>query len=90
MSGNSIREHHKVLFANLVMMLSTSAMQHLGKLTNPATGIVETDLDSAQVIIDTLDMLQTHSAATLEQSEAHMLRDVIISLRQTHTETSAV
>ena len=90
MSENSIREHHKVLFANLVMMLSTSAMQHLGKLTNPATGIVETDLDSAQVIIDTLDMLQTHSAATLEQSEAHMLRDVIVSLRQTHTETSAV
>ena len=88
MSENGMREHHKVLFANLVMMLSTSAMQHLGKLTNPASGIVETDLDSAQVIIDTLDMLQTRSAATLEQSEADMLRDVISSLRQNHVESA--
>ena len=88
MSENSIREHHKVLFANLVMMLSTSAMQYLGKLANPATGLVETDLDSAQVIIDTLVMLQTRSAAMLEQSEAHMLRDVISSLRQNHAESA--
>jgi hypothetical protein len=89
-SENGLQENHKALFANLVMMLSTSAMQYLGKLANPATGLVETDRDSAQVIIDTLVMLQTRSSPTLEQSESTMLRDVISSLRQTHTETSAV
>ncbi|MBT3295508.1 MAG: DUF1844 domain-containing protein [Verrucomicrobia bacterium] len=90
MNGNGTQDNHRALFANLVMMLSTSAMQYLGKLANPATGLVETDIDSAQVIIDTLVMLQARSAATLEQSETGMLNDVISSLRQTHAETSAV
>jgi hypothetical protein len=81
------QEKEKALFANLVMMLSTSAMQYMGKLTNPLTDKTETDLQSAQVVIDMLAMLKERTAGNLEESETHMLDDVLSSLQLNYVET---
>ena len=51
-------QESKALFANLVMMLSTSAMQQLGMIENPITKQAEVNLQGAQLSIDMLSMLR--------------------------------
>lgn len=88
MTENGKQERSKALFANLVMMLSTSAMQYLGKIVNPLTHKTEVDLESAQVIIDMLAMLQERTHDGLARDEAAMLADVLTSLRMNYVETA--
>lgn len=57
MSDDTLSKHDQVLLG-LVMTLQYAAMQQLGKLTSPATGKVERDLESARATIDLLEMLK--------------------------------
>ncbi|NQU40644.1 MAG: DUF1844 domain-containing protein [Lentisphaerae bacterium] len=88
MSERGKLEREKALFANLVMMLSSSAMQFLGKLPDPATHSYETDFENAQVIIDTLTMLRARTAVVLDSDETRMLDDVLTSLRMNKVEAT--
>ena len=88
MSEQGALEHDKALFANLVMMLSSSAMQFLGKLPDPATHSYTTDLENAQVIIDTLTMLRNRTRPALDADEARSLDDVLTSLKKNKSEAS--
>ncbi|MDI6774639.1 MAG: DUF1844 domain-containing protein [Verrucomicrobiota bacterium] len=81
-------EYNKALFANLVMMLSTSAMQQLGKLVNPLSHKAEVDLDGAQMTIDLLAMLQAKTQGNLSSDEARMLAGVLSSLQMNYVETA--
>ena len=67
---------NKALFANLVMMLSSSAMQQLGKLVNPLTGKTEVHLEGAQVSIDMLAMIQSKTEGNLDDEEKQMLENM--------------
>jgi len=80
---------HKALFVNLVMMFSASAMQQLGKLKNPVTNKVEADLDSAQMTIDILEMLQSKTRGNLDKDEARMLSETLSMLQMNYVETAA-
>ena len=55
---HSSNDINKALFINLVIMLSSSAMQQMGKLVNPLTNKTQVDLQGAQISIDMLAMLQ--------------------------------
>lgn len=57
MSDDAFSKHDHVLLG-LVMTLQYAAMQQLGKLTSPATGKIERDLDAARATIDLLEMLK--------------------------------
>lgn len=79
---------HKALFVNLVMMLSTSAMQQLGKIVNPLTRKAEVSLEGAQLSIDMLAMLKEKTQGHLDRDEERMLNDIIASLQMNYVDTA--
>jgi len=70
------------------MMLSTSAMQQLGKIVNPMTNKAEVSLEGAQVSIDMLNMLKEKTQGNLDAEEESMLNDVLASLQINYVETA--
>ena len=66
MPDTTSSEMHKAMFMQLVVMLSSSAMHHLGKIINPATGKTELNLEAAQATIDMVEMIDVtaHSSGT--------------------------
>ena len=76
------------LFAQLVITLATSCLQHLGKLVNPMTRKAETNLDAAQATIELLDMLQAKTKGNLDAEEDKMLRDTVTALKMNYVETT--
>lgn len=68
-------------FAHLVVMLSSTAMQQLGKLVHPATGKAEVDLEGAQMMIDLLEGLEAKTQGNLSEDEKHMLSESLMGLR---------
>lgn len=81
------KEQHKILFLQLVAMLTTSAMQQMGKLVNPATGQTEIHLDAAETSIDLLGMLQAKTKGHLDDDEQRALADSLHTLRLNYWET---
>jgi hypothetical protein len=69
------------LFLQLVLGLSQSAMIALGKLMNPITRKVETDLEAARDTIDTLAALEARTRGNLSPDEARVLQQALASLR---------
>jgi len=78
---------HAALFAQLVAMFATSALQHLGKLVNPASGKAEVNLEAAQTTIDMLDMLASKTRGNLAQDEARMLQEALTAVKLNFVET---
>ena len=74
-------ERKTALFGSLIVMFQSAAMQHMGKIKNPATDKVERDLQQAQMMIDMLDMLQTRTRNNLTKDEAAFLGDVLRELK---------
>ena len=83
------KEYQQALFSHLVMSLATSAMQHLGKLVNPATSKTEVNLDAAQSTIDVLEMLREKTKGNLGDQEARFLQQTLSGLQMNYVETSA-
>jgi uncharacterized protein YjaG (DUF416 family) len=81
-------EMNKVLFMNLVMMFSTTAMQQLGKLVNPITQQAGIDLHGAQASIDILTMLSEKTRGRLDKEEERLLREAISALQLNYVETA--
>jgi hypothetical protein len=69
------------LFLQLVIGLQQSAMIALGKLMNPITRKVETDLEMARDTIDTLGAVEARTRGNLETDEARVLKQVLADLR---------
>lgn len=82
------REMNKMLFTQLVMLLSSSAMQQLGKLVNPVTRKAAVDLEGAQATIDMLAMLREKTRGNLDKDEAEMLNGLLSSLQMNYVETA--
>ena len=78
----------KALFVNLIMMLSSSAMQQLGLLVDPMTNKSEVNLEGAQVSIDMLEMLRVKSQGNLDSDEEKMMSDVLSSLQMNYVAVS--
>lgn len=79
---------HKALFANLVMMLSSSAMQQLGKLINPMTNKTEVSLEGARMTIDMLEMINAKTKGNLDEEEEKMMKELLSTLQMNFVETS--
>lgn len=85
-TGITRDELHKSLFAQLVMMFTTSALQHLGKMSNPMTKAVDVDLEAAQSTIDLLDMLAEKTSGNLDEDEEAMVKETLASLKMNFVE----
>ena len=78
---------NKALFSHLVMSLATSAMTHMGKLVDPASGKSEVNLDAAQSTIDVIEMLQAKTTGNLDAEESRFLNQSLTALRLNYVET---
>ncbi len=67
--------------SQLVMMLATSALQHLGQLPDPISQKREVNLHGAQAAIDLLDALKEKTKGNLDEDEDHVLNETLNSLR---------
>jgi hypothetical protein len=69
-------------FGTLVLSLSTSALLHLGVPPEPGEGEpAAVNLPLAQQTIDILEILREKTRGNLDESEAHLLEQVLHDLR---------
>ena len=80
-------EIHKAYFVQLVLMLSGSALQQMGKLVDPQSKKAQVNLEAAQATIDLLDMLEAKTKGNLDKEEERMIRDTLMSLKMNFVET---
>jgi hypothetical protein len=83
----SPEETHKAYFVQLVLMLSGSALQQMGKLVDSQTHKADVNLEAAQTTIDLLDMLEAKTKGNLDKEEERMIRDTLMSLKMNFVET---
>jgi hypothetical protein len=69
------------LFANLVIQSSNMALIFLGRLPHPETGKHETDLESARLFIDQLEMFEVKTRGNLNAEEQKLLTQNLTALR---------
>lgn len=86
---NTNTDMNKALFVNMVMMLTSSAMQQLGKLVDPETDKAEINLEGAQISIDMLSMLRDKTKGNLDDDENKMINDSIASLQMNYFQTAS-
>src|ERR1039458_5936407 len=79
-------EMRSALFAHMVMQQSSMAMMLLGKTAHPETGKVVRDLEAAKLFIDLLEMLEFKTKGNLNQEEAALLKQSLMSLRMAFVE----
>ena len=85
MSGNG-GSRDAALFLQLILGLQQSAMMSLGKLMNPITRKVESDLDTARATIDTLEAIEIRTRGNLDSDEARVLQQVLADLRMNYVD----
>jgi hypothetical protein len=81
---NETPSRQAALFMQLVLGLQQSGMMALGKLMNPISRRIETNLDVARDTIDTLSALEARTQGNLESDEERVLRQVITELRMNY------
>jgi len=76
------------LFLQLVLGLQQSGMIALGKLMNPMTRKIETNLEMARDTIETLAAIEARTRGNLEPDEARVLAQVLTDLRMNYVDAS--
>src|SRR5210317_1994239 len=71
----------EVTFTAFVMSLNTSALFHLGELSDPATGEKNLDLVLAKHTIDTLQLLEKKTKGNLSNEEQDLLKNALYDLK---------
>ena len=84
--GDQPQSREAALFLQLVLGLHQSGMIGLGKLVHPISRKVETNLDSARDVIDTLTALEVRTRGNLESDEARVLQQALTDLRMNYVE----
>ncbi len=86
--SGSPEERRSALFAHMVMQQSSMAMMLMGKAAHPETGKVVCDLEAARFFIDQLEMLEFKTKGNLNQEEAALLKQSLMSLRMAFVESA--
>lgn len=79
-------QRHAALFAQMVMQLSSTALVMLGQAPNPMTGKTETDLETAQLLVEQLEMLEVKTKGNLGHDEQRLLKQSLMTLRMAFVE----
>jgi hypothetical protein len=74
-------EKHAAMFAQMVMQLASTALILMGQAPNPVTGKTETDLDTAQLFVEQLEMLEAKTRGNLGPDEQHLLKQNLMTVR---------
>ncbi len=79
----------EVTFTALVMSLNTSALFHLGEISDPGTGEKNQDLVLAKHTIDTLKLLEDKTTGNLSGEEQDILKHALYDLKMRYVEKVA-
>ena len=79
----------EVTFTAFVISLNTSALFHLGEISDPVTGEKNQDLILAKHTIDTLKLLEDKTRDNLDDEERDLLKNIIYDLRMRYVSKAA-
>ena len=79
----------EVTFTAFVMSMNTSALFHLGEISDPASGEKQTDLVLAQHTIDTLAILEQKTRGNLTDDEQDLLKHVLYDLKMRYVRAAS-
>jgi len=71
----------EVTFTTFIMSLNTSALYHLGEISDPATGKTVKDFMLVKHAIDTLQLLKTKTSGNLSEKEQGLLDNILADLK---------
>ncbi len=74
------------LFMSLVYTFNMTAMQNLGRVSNPMLNKPEVDLEQAKLTIDMLNMLKTKTENNRNEEEEEFISNTISSLELIYIE----
>ena len=80
----------EVTFTAFVMSLNTSALYHLGEISDPVTGDRNQDLVLAKHTIDTLQLLEEKTKGNLNGEEQDLLKNVLYDLKMRYVQKVSV
>jgi hypothetical protein len=78
----------EVTFTAFVMSLNTSALYHLGEISDPVSGEKNQDLVLAKHTIDTLRLLEDKTKGNLNGEEQDLLRHMLYDLKMRYVAKS--
>jgi len=79
----------EVTFTAFVMSLNTSALFHLGEISDPITGEKNQDFVLAKHTIDTLKLLEDKTTGNLNGEEQDLLKHVLYDLKMRYVENAS-
>jgi hypothetical protein len=71
----------EVTFTAFVMSLNTSALFHLGEISDPTTGEKQLDLNLVKHTVDTLQLLEEKTEGNLTEEERDILKNALYDLK---------
>jgi hypothetical protein len=71
------------------MSMNTSALFHLGEISDPSSGEKHEDLVLAQHTIDTLALLEDKTKGNLTDEEQDLLRHVLYDLKMRYVQSAS-
>ena len=71
----------EVNFNSLIFSLSSSALLHIGEITDPQTGEKRVDLPMAKHSIDIISMLKDKTKGNLDNEEQQFIDNILTDLR---------
>ncbi|MBN3039986.1 MAG: DUF1844 domain-containing protein [Candidatus Omnitrophica bacterium] len=77
---------HEPNFSIFLSSLSMQAMIAMGKVENPVTGNIQTNLDQARFLINTLNIIKIKTLNNLTSDEETLLEDYLYNLRMMYIE----
>ena len=88
MSESTNEKHVPCSFAQFLVSLGSSALVHLGEISDPATGKTHTDLAMARHSIDVLEILKVKTSGNLDADEDRLLEALLTDLNQKYAASS--
>ncbi len=89
--GKSGQSRTGMDFSSFLLSLATTALVHLGEVSDPAGGRGHTNLDAAKQMVEILSMLQEKTEGNRNPEENRLLDDILYELRmKILTKTKAI
>jgi len=76
------------MFFSLIYSFQMQTMMHLGKIKNPVSDKIETDLQAAQATIDLIEMLAEKTKGNLADEEKRFIESSLSDLKLNYVEES--
>jgi len=79
----------KVTFSTFIFSLASSALVHLGEVSDPVTNQKSVNLTMARQIIDTLAVIEEKTQGNLSKDEEQLLKSLLYDLRMKFVQKSS-